>query len=311
MLLAAREKDGPDNRRGCIALITSPDLERWSVQAPFWSPRLYYTHECPDLFRWGDQWVLVYSTFSERHVTHFRVSDSLSGPWHAPLNDSFDGRAFYAAKTASDGQRRFVFGWNPTREGETDTGRWQWAGRMVVHELNDDLSVRPVPEQVGRFSSTQETAFQSVLGEWTVQGDAFSSTPSDGFAVARLGDLPDTALLSCTITCHDDTRACGLLLRADPKLDHYYQLRWEPGQSRLVMDRWPRPGDEPFMLERPLTRADRLRLRVFVEGTVIVVYANDEIALSSRTYDHRQSAWGLFVSEGQATFSDVSVNVIG
>lgn len=311
MLLAAREKEGPDNRRGCIALLTSPDLEGWTVQPPFWSPRLYYTHECPDLFRWGDQWVLVYSTFSERHITHFRLSDSLSGPWRAPLNDSFDGRAFYAAKTASDGQRRFVFGWNPTREGESDSGPWQWAGRMVVHELNHDLSVRPVPALIKRFARSQDIQFEPVLGEWISSDDAFSSPSSDGFTAARLGDLPDTALLSCTITCHEDTRACGLLLRLDPKLERYYQLRWEPGQHRLVMDRWPRPGDEPFMLERPLGPAEGLTLSVFVEDSLIVVYANEKIALSSRMYDHPQGAWGLFVSEGQATFSQVSAHVIG
>ena len=109
--------------------MTSPDLQRWEVKPPFWSPRLYYTHECPDLFRWDDYYALVYSTFSERNVTHYRLSKSLAGPWLAPENDTFDGRAFYAAKTAGDGERRYVFGWNPTREGERDEGAWQWAGR--------------------------------------------------------------------------------------------------------------------------------------------------------------------------------------
>jgi beta-fructofuranosidase len=133
---------------------------------------------------------------------------------------------------------------------------------------------------------------------------------TDGFAAARLGDLPDTALLSCTITLDENTRAAGLLLRADLTLDHYYQLRWEPGRNRLVFDRWPRPGDEPFMLERPLSYSEKLRLRVFIDGSVIVAYANDEIALSCRMYDHPQGQWGVFVGEGQATFSDVSLNVM-
>ena len=158
MLLAAREKDGPSNRRGCIALMTSPDLEEWEVKPPFWSPRLYYTHECPDLFRWDDFWVLVYSTFSERNVTHYRVSKTLNGPWLAPENDTFDGRAFYAAKTAGDGKRRFVFGWNPTRENEADDGDWQWAGHMVAHELLvlDETGFRLTspPEQDTLFSQS-------------------------------------------------------------------------------------------------------------------------------------------------------------
>ena len=310
MLLAARSKDGPVNRRGCIALITSPDLESWSVQPPFWFPRLYFTHECPDLFYWNKQWVLVYSTFSERHITHFRVSDTLAGPWHAPLNDSFDGRAFYAAKTASDGQRRFVFGWNPTRERQMDSEPWQWGGSMVVHELNADLTVRPIAEQVARFKGSVPIAVKLVLGNWQQEGTSYNVALTDGFAATRLNKLPETALLSCTIESDKQTRACGLLLRADESLECYYQLRWEPGQNRLVFDRWPRPGDEPFMLERPLPVTKRLTLQVFIEGNVLVAYANDQVALSCRMYDHPQGAWGLFVSEGQATFSDLSINVL-
>ncbi|HMN30863.1 MAG TPA: family 43 glycosylhydrolase, partial [Caldilineaceae bacterium] len=116
MLLAARQPEGPSRNRGCTALAASPDLRQWRVREPFWAPQLYYTHECPDLFRIGDWWYLLYSTFSERHVTHYRMSRSLQGPWLAPANDAFDGRGYYAAKSAGDGERRFLFGWLATRE---------------------------------------------------------------------------------------------------------------------------------------------------------------------------------------------------
>ncbi len=313
MLLAAREKTGPDNRRGCIALVTSPDLEQWAVQPPFWSPRLYYTHECPDLFRWDDQWVLVYSTFTERHVTHFRMSKSLSGPWLAPTNDAFDTRAFYAAKTAGDGQRRFVFGWNPTREEETDSGKWQWAGNMVVHELKpgaDGGFACSVPPAVDALlTNRQPLTFQPCLGEWQADGSSFSAARADGFSAAYLGGLPDSCVIDCTVTLGTATRSVGLLLRADENIETYYQLRWEPGRNRVVFDRWPRPGDEPYMLERPLPVADgeSVRLKVFLDGTVVTAYVNDTVALDVRTYDHRRGGLGLFVSEGEATFSNVTV----
>ncbi|MDJ8954119.1 beta-fructofuranosidase, partial [Clostridium perfringens] len=53
MLLAARRAAGASRRRGCTALLTSPDLRQWTVQQPFWAPEAWFTHECPDLFRWG------------------------------------------------------------------------------------------------------------------------------------------------------------------------------------------------------------------------------------------------------------------
>lgn len=48
------------------------------------------------------------------------MSRNLTGPWTAPENDTFDGRAFYAAKTYSDGKKLFAFGWNPTKIDEKD-----------------------------------------------------------------------------------------------------------------------------------------------------------------------------------------------
>lgn len=313
MIMAARQLTGPDQRRGCVALAVSPDLEQWEVCPPFWSPQLYYTHECPDLFRWRDQWVMLYSTFSERHITHYRMSDTLAGPWLAPHNDAFDTRAFYAAKTASDGQRRFIFGWLPTREGETDEGKWQWAGHMVVHEVVDGpdggLAVKLPPEMDRHFTSAPPVIFTPQLGVWEIDGGRATARPTDGFAACSLGPLPNAGRVDVTINGHADCRGCGVLLRADASLEHYYQVRYEPGSQRIVFDRWPRPGDVPFMFERPLVLdpATPLRLKIVVDGSAMVVYANDLVALSTRGYDHKHGAVGLFVAEGSASFSDPCV----
>ena len=53
-----------------------------------------------------------------------------------PGDDAFDTRAFYAAKTATDGDRRYLFGWLATRAGEQDDQPWEWGGNLVVHEIS-------------------------------------------------------------------------------------------------------------------------------------------------------------------------------
>ena len=103
MLLAARLKDSGDLRGGCIGLSKSEDLMNWTYAEPFYSPRMYITMECPEVFQMGDYWYLVFSTFSDQFTTHYRYSKSLSGPWLIPEDDVFDTRANYAIKTASDG----------------------------------------------------------------------------------------------------------------------------------------------------------------------------------------------------------------
>jgi beta-fructofuranosidase len=178
---------------------------------------------------------------------------------------------------------------------------------QVAQQPDGTLSVR-MPETVAR-AFTQPVALlpQPVWGGWTVAADAVAAHADGRHSICSLGNLPDEALVEVTVTYEPGTCACGLLLRADDRCDRYYQLRLEPHAQRMVVDRWPRPGDQPFMLERPLAMqpGQPLQLRVLVSGTCLVVYANDEVALSCRMYEHRDGNLGVFVTEGQARFEDV------
>jgi beta-fructofuranosidase len=313
MLLAARTKQGPINRRGITALASSKDLKQWEIRDPFWVPDLYFTHECPDLFKIGDWWYLLYSTFSERNLTHYRMSRSLAGPWLAPTNDSFDGRAFYAAKTASDGQRRFIYGWDPTRTDQSDTKNWNWGGHLVVHEVfqqpDGSLSVRIPPEVASQFTSEVPLQNQPRMGNWSQVGNFISAHAESSFAWLCVASMPQTSMIETTITFAEQTRSAGIVLRADDELNRGYLLRFEPGMNRVVFDRFPRPGDEPPIIERPIRLAagEPVHVRVLVEDSVIVAYVNDQIALSTRGYEHSGGSYGLFVSEGAATFTDTRV----
>ncbi|MBO5069179.1 MAG: family 43 glycosylhydrolase, partial [Roseburia sp.] len=139
ILLAARLKDGPDRRRGCTALAVSKDLDAWTVkEKPFYAPGMYFTHECPDLFKIGEWWYLVFSEFTEKFETHYRMAKSLNGPWLTPEHDTFDNRHFYAAKSVYDGVDRYIIGWNPTNNRNKDFDDVQWGGNIVVHKIVQD-----------------------------------------------------------------------------------------------------------------------------------------------------------------------------
>ena len=102
---------------------------------------------------------LVYSNYCDRFQTMYRMSRSLSGPWIRPEQDTFDSRAYYAAKTGTDGKHRYIYGWNPTKELpkknfnpanriSQDCCSWDWGGNLVVHRVlqNPDGTLRVVPE---------------------------------------------------------------------------------------------------------------------------------------------------------------------
>jgi beta-fructofuranosidase len=312
MLLAARRKTGPSRRRGCTALCVSRDLRKWEVRQPFWAPGLYFTHECPDLFRMGDWWYLVYSTFTERSVTHYRMSRSLEGPWRAPENDTFDNRAFYAAKTACDRKRRFVFGWNPTRAENRDFQPWHWGGNLVVHEVIQEadgaLTVR-IPESVDRaFSRPIPFEFKTGLGNCEISRRAVRIVAPDSFACALAGTPSEPCKIETRVEFTANTRGCGIMYRADEELEEAYYIRLEPRRNRLVLDSWPRAGDVPYWveLERPLdwVPGRPVELKLVADGSIGEVYAGGRIAMSTRLYNRHTGRWGVFVNEGEARFTE-------
>lgn len=325
MLLAARLKSvTPGRNRGCVALATSPDLTHWTVREPFWAPDEYYTHECPDLFRVGRHWYLIFSEFSERSVTHYRIANTQQGPWRVPANpdggDTFDARTHYAAKTASDGRRRFSFGWLPTRHEEKDTGSYQWGGELVVHEISQSksgtLTVKPPREVLAAFKRrhplTPGSPPGASLGPWRTGKSAITTQSAGRHSMLLLGGLPDEALIETKVQLlpgAPPAAGVGLLLRCNDVLETYYVVRVEPHNQRVVFDRWPRPGDHAFQQERPVAikPSQPITLRAIVSGSCLVVYVNDKVALSTRMYEHRAGAWGLFVTEGNVRFSATTI----
>jgi beta-fructofuranosidase len=313
MLLAARKTQGPLRLRGCTALAVSKDLSDWQVREPFYQPDQWFTHECPDLFPIGKWWYLVFSEFSEHSATRYRMSRNLQGPWLAPANDQFDARAFYAAKTAGNDRERFVFGWLPTRTDQKDDQPWNWGGNLVVHKVTQEpggsLSVR-MPASVGKaFGRGVAMSPKPILGQWTVGKGRFAADATGRFSALGLAAMPDECLIRAKVTFDDKAASAGLLLRCDATMDNYYQVRLEPANHRLVIDRWPRGADQAFMLERPLaiTPGKSVTLTALAEGSCLVVYANDKIALSCRMYDHKKGAVGIFVAEGKVNFDSVSM----
>ena len=104
------------------------------------------------------------------------------------------------------------------------------------------------------------------------------------------------------------------MLRANEDLDQAYYIRLEPNRDRIVFRSaimYSEQGGKTFPYEVELERPLRLlpnkpyRIRIFVDNTVCEVYVEDEIAMSARLYDLCAGAWGVFVSEGSATFDQL------
>lgn len=315
MLLCTRKKTGPDRMRGATGLLKSQDLDHWTYcEESFWSPSNCWCPECPELFQWGKYWYFIYSTFNESEGlrTYYRISDKVTGPWKAPKNNTFDGRAFYAGKTAFDGEKRYIFGWNPTRTGDTDSGVWQWGGCLVVHELvqleNGELRVKMPDAMPELFGEAKPICCKPLLKEFRQTAEELFLREDSGFAACVSEELPEKCMIEAELLLAPGTRDAGITLHADEAGDEGYYLRLEADHSRLVFDRTHRVC-EHIDIERnvPIETGIRHKLTVLLDGTAVTAWLDDAYALSARMYEYQQKRIIPFVSDGAVTFRKLTV----
>ena len=331
-MIFAAQRSGATTRRACVGLCKSEDLHHWEYCEPLYAPRdAQCAFECPDLFKWGEWYYLVFSSYADRFQTLYRKSRSLYGPWLTPDIDTFDTRAFYAAKTGSDGTRRFVYGWNPTRECNEhhfdplgypgkDCNTWDWGGNLIVHELwqdeAGDLFVKPVPEVLDAFGPEEPVKAAPLSGDWQVSQEGCEVHSPYGYASLLLNPMKETCRLSADVTLLGGTAQFGAALHVDEAFaEGYYAVvdlmnqRLEYKTSVRMTERGGQMFPYEVEQERPLQGriGRKTHLDVCVDGTVLEVYLDGRIALGTRMYDRQGGCFGLFVSEGEARFENVKV----
>lgn len=306
MILGARKVGVKTRASGCTVAFTSVDLENWVFEGDFWAPGLYTMHEMPDLFPQGGWWYHLVTEYSEKSKTIYRRSRSLWGPWEATADDAFDGRAYYAARSVSDGKNRYLVGWVPTRWDDDDTKAWQWGGALVVHEI--------VQRPDGTLGTKIPDAVHDHLGAETVATvSGFRLERLDGLTERVLAaELPGTTLISMTVRVEPGTRCVGIRFGEDPETQVAYQFLLRPADRRLEFDKrpnWPWGRLDNRDLDRPLNIDDGAEHRVamIIDGDIATIYV-DDVALNARFNAPTGTQLTLDVTDGAVTVGDVTIS---
>lgn len=336
MLVAARRR-GVSARNGCVGLCVSDDLLHWRVERPLYAPDIHpAAYECPDMFRMGDWWYLVFSNYTDGFATYYRMARSPLGPWVRPAIDTFDSRAFYAAKTGSDGHDRYLFGWIPTRGENTwgfdpapeygaDYRTWNWGGSMVVHRLvqhaDGTLGTAPCADLAARMDAapSRPVRLTPVQGTWRTEGDGITGH-AEGFAAVAGCPMPGQGVLSTTIRFTGDPVRFGLMMHIDASLTDGYYLQFDPRHQRLEWRsglRMHERGGQLFPyaveMERPcvLEGGRDYLVEVVVDGDQAHLYLDRDYAFGMRLYDRRPGMAGWYVEGGTLDVLRMGVTAFG
>jgi beta-fructofuranosidase len=303
MLVSTQTDPG---RKAVLLHFTSADPAsgKWDVQAPLYTTtpqENYLMMECADIFKMGNYWYLMFSeNWSGNTGTHYKMATSLNGPWTTPQNDMIDGEYFYAGKTASDGNKRYVFGWNARKTPENDLGNKDWAGNMVIHELiqNTDgtLGTKSPKAVIDLFSKKSISAeVETMSGNATESNGSYTLQGTGEKAMVTFKPVGKKARIKAEITLANNSGTAGFVFHTNDT-GGYYKIFFDIAQGKIKG--FNSASQEVTRIAYPFQTGVKYDVEIIAEGSIVVLYINGKAALSNRIYGRDKNKWGL-LSEGQ------------
>lgn len=273
---------------GAVLLYESKDLRKWSYVHPLVTGRVGEKAgakdpvdsgemwECPDFFSLDGKYMLAYST---ERVVKYLLGRYTGRKFTPETAGALDFGSYYAARTmANVGDRRILWGWiteGRSAEAQREAG---WSGAM---SLPRELSLEGV-----RVVMRPAAEVQKLRGR-------------------RLGAEPagDCLELAAEIDPGDAQRA-GLKLLAAPDGSEQTLVYYDRAARKLIVDRSKSsldaradrgPQSGPFLL----APGEPLRLHIFLDRSVVEIFANERACVTARVYPSKAGSLGLgLFSEG-------------
>lgn len=320
-----------------FAEFTSSDLKDWAPAGGFnmvWDRMC----ECPDIFKMGNYWYLIYSDAYKKNFSR-KVKYMMADSWdnlkrcfddpgkNWPADDKegvLDSRAFYAAKTASNGTDRYIWGWCPIREGADiwskninvcggDDKEPKWSGALVCHKLiqhpNGTLSVGKVEGIEKKYNTAAPLRVMASNG--------FDNNELSGdSAFVLYNRLGAHNHISFTVQTAGEGDKFGVSFVRGEKSKKYYSLvvtpEWANGRRQIYFEEEGSEGMkridgiEGYIFPRP--DENIYNIDIFTDNSVVTMYVNGVYGYTQRIYGVQKNCWSINVYDGGSmTISNVKV----
>lgn len=299
---------------GVIVRYSSTDLSKWQDEGIFFEDDMGYATnmECPSLLQFGGKWYLAFSDQWPDRVVHYRVADSVYGPFTKPEQDTVDSNGFYAGRLETDGEHLYLVGWNGTKIGHDDLNDYDWGGSAVIHQLiqRADGSLAPVPNEkvvAGLSHAAAVTPLRMTdtvkteNGAWTTGGDLYE--------VVRFEALERTSRIEADVTGFGPEGLFGIAFAPDLENVGALSYVFDPQEGQVEFHNTENlvEDDPQSMMPFDFSGAEKLHVTIFIGDGVASLYLNDSLALTARMYHSQGTDWELFSVNNSVTWENVEV----
>ena len=308
-----READAPLKEQGDrLYLFVSDDLKTWDYLHSFYERDPKWTDRsednmCPSFLPLpsradggaaSDKHLLLFISHNkgcQYYIGDYR-EDRFFPENHGRM--SWIDNTYFAPESLIDGQGRHIM-WAWLTDNPPDEKPKGWSGVYGLPRslwLGNDGTLRMAPVKELEMLRDREQTWSGL-------------TVADG-AVHKLdGITGDSCELQLAIT-RGGAKRCGVKVRASGNAEEETSIYYDAEKQELVFDSTKsgsagRPAVEraPFMLKD----GETLNLRVFVDKSIVEVFANERQAIGRRVYPTRDDSLGvmLFAEGGEAEFNTV------
>lgn len=292
--------------KGRFAEFTSGDCANWEHAGQwagmYWGRML----ECPDVFKMGEWWYLVYSdayrSSEGRKVKYFmgRTLDELkqnadNHKWPDDHEGTLDSRSFYAGKTAGVGADRYIWGWCPFRRGVTfeeknvavgGDSEPLWSGALVCHKLvqhaDGTLTLGPVPAIEKKYAKSVNVKPLIEAKDYTLYDRL--GTHNHIAMTVKAGEQEKFGISFVRGT---DGRSYYTLV-VNPESNGRRKVNFEhegPGGTGFVK------GGDGYFFKAPANGT--YHIDIYTDNSVLTLYIDDVCAYTQRFYGISQNGWSF------------------
>ncbi|ELZ76307.1 beta-fructofuranosidase [Haloferax gibbonsii ATCC 33959] len=289
---------GLEDGGGAAILYTSDTLTEWELVGPLLVGDRHEDGplwECPELLDFGESQVLQVSNYDK--VVYF-VGTFDGTSFDRRADGTVDHGNYYAAQSVPHGEDQYL-SWGWIREDRDGAAQWDagWSGvmslpRVLSLDEDDTLRVRPTPEVEALRGHHQSLPKQTLSPEDSV----FPETSGSALEIQVTFEL-------------GDAEAFELVVGESPDGAERTPVRYSC-ENELVVDRSASseskaPSSNSQRIPSISTDDGLVTLHVFVDGSVVELFANERESLSSRIYPTREDSTGVSLN---AVGGDVAIH---
>jgi beta-fructofuranosidase len=264
------------HKGGAILLYSSPDLRQWTYLHPLIQGApggnksvnpvdTGEMWECPDFFPLGDKHVLLISTMGK---VRWKVGNYANHSFTPEKEGVVDWGAYYAAKTMLDAEGdRILWGWITETRPEADLIAAGWAGAMSLPRVLSLNSRNELQMEVASAAQQLRAAHTSI-----------AYNPS---STSREKVLENLRLYDLT---------AELRLEVHPNTEEFdIRLESESGENFVTISCINKSDGAELRVDNVSAQLSRasgspVQLHIFIDGSVVEVFANRTTSLTKRIY---------------------------